>query len=176
MTPFQSPLLADVADILQMPCPLMQNWLQVLHKFSVTSLPPISLASRGHHGLSTVTALQQSSAPWAHRTTSSTRTTLSSGTCWYGHILLFWFKPPPLKQTLFWLPLSIRFSKEIWTGWRESQKGSQSWSEGRQDYHMKKVLGNLACSALRKEGLWDTSLKSIRRLPFYKALYGKNEG
>lgn len=31
-------------------------------------------------------------------------------------ILLFWFKPPPLKQTLFWLSLSIRFSKEIWTG------------------------------------------------------------
>lgn len=148
--------------------------------FQLQAFLPSLLPHEGHHGLSTVTApwtvLQQSSAPWAHRTSSSTRTTLSSGTCWYGHILLFLFKPPLLKQTLFWLSVSIRFSKEMQTGWRVSLKGPQSWSEGREDCHMRKVLGNLDCSALRKEGLWDTSLKSVRRLPFYKALYGKNEG
>lgn len=55
-------------------------------------------------------------------------------------------------------PLNTRFSKEMWTGWRESQERPLSWSQGWETCHMRKVWENWACSALRKEVLGDTSL------------------
>lgn len=127
--------------------------------FQLQIFPPSPLP----HGSHPLSCNSQSSAPWAHHTLSSTKTTLSSGTSWYGQILLFWFKPPLLKQAPFWLSLSIRFSKDRWTGWIESQKGPQSWSERWENCHMRKVLGNWACLDLRKTDLWDISSKNVSK-------------